>query len=49
MLRWYIDVPGRFTEIYRAGSQVEIVEGFDKVLNGENVLPGFEFDLKWMI
>ena len=49
LLGWYIDVPGRFTEIYRAGGDVEIVEGFDKVLNGENVLPGFEFDLKWMI
>ncbi len=49
LLGWYIDVPGQFTEIYRAGSEVaEIVEGFDKVLSGENILPGFTFDLKWM-
>ncbi len=49
LLGWYIDVPGRFTEIYRVGGGVEIVEGFNKVLSGEKVLPGFEFDLKWMV
>lgn len=48
LLGWYIDVPGLFTEIYRAGGEIEVVEGFDKVLSGENVLPGFTFDLKWM-
>lgn len=48
LLAWYIDRPGQFVEIYRVGKEVETVEGFDKVLSGENVLPGFEFDLKWM-
>lgn len=48
LLGWYIDVPGQFTEIYRTGSEAEIVQGFDKVLSGENILPGFTFDLKWM-
>jgi len=43
---WYIDVPGQFTEIYRAGSEIEVAEGFDKVLSGENILPGFTFNLE---
>lgn len=48
LLAWYIDRPGQFVEIYRANKKVENVEGFDKVLSGEKVLPDFEFDLKWM-
>ena len=35
-------------EIYRANGEVTIMEGFDQTLSGDNVLPGFEFDLKWM-
>lgn len=48
LLAWYIDRPGQFVEIYRVGKEVETVEGFDKILSGENVLPGLEFDLEWM-
>lgn len=48
LLAWYIDRIGQFVEIYRPGKPVETTEGFDKVLSGEDVLPGFGFDLKWM-
>lgn len=48
LLAWYIDRIGQFVEIYRSGKPVETMESFDKVLSGEEVLPGFEFDLKWM-
>ena len=48
LLAWYIDRPGQFVEIYRAGKPVETVEGFERCLSGQDVLPGFEFDLGWM-
>ncbi|MBP6825210.1 MAG: Uma2 family endonuclease [Saprospiraceae bacterium] len=48
LLGWYIDVPGQLVEIYRANGEAETKEGFDQVLSGETVLPGFVFDLKWM-
>lgn len=44
-LVWLIDP---FTEkifVYRPNGGVEIVNGFDQHLSGEDVLPGFEFDL----
>lgn len=44
-LGWLIDVKTQKTHIYRAAGSVEIIKGFDKILNGENVLPGFEFEL----
>ncbi|HVF81510.1 MAG TPA: Uma2 family endonuclease [Flavisolibacter sp.] len=47
-LAWLI-VPGQQTVfIYRADSSVDKVQGFDKKLSGENVLPDFEFDL-WVL
>ncbi len=48
LLAWFIDVPEQRVEVYRANGEITIIEGFDQVLSGENVLPGFEFDLKWM-
>lgn len=42
---WLIHSKKRITFIYRADGTVDKVEGFDKKLSGENVLPGFEFDL----
>ncbi len=45
-LAWLIDPQNQQTFIYRANGSIEIVEGFDKMLSGENVLEGFEFDLK---
>ncbi len=45
-LAWLIDPKTQKTHIYREDDSVEIVEGFEKVLSGEDVMPGFEFDLK---
>ncbi len=45
-LAWLIDPQNQQTFIYRSNGSIEIVEGFDKMLSGENVLEGFEFDLK---
>ena len=44
-LAWLIDPFEEMVFIYRLGGDVEILNGFDKQLSGENVLPGFEFDL----
>lgn len=44
-LGWLIIPKDQLTFIYRADGTVDKVEGFDKKLSGENVLPGFEFDL----
>lgn len=44
-LVWLIDPIQQKAYIFRAESSEETVEGFDKKLSGENVLPGFEFDL----
>lgn len=45
-LGWLIDPIEKQTHIYRQNGSIEIINGFDKKLSGENVLPGFEFDLK---
>jgi len=45
-LAWLIDPKTKKTHIYREGNSVEIIEGFEKVLSGEDVMVGFEFDLK---
>ena len=44
-LGWLIDIQNKQTYIYRLNQSIELVEGLDKVLNGENILKGFEFDL----
>lgn len=44
-LAWLIDSKKQVTFIYRADGTVDKIEGFDKRLTGEDVLPGFEFDL----
>lgn len=44
-LGWLIDVKAQKTYIYRADGSVEIIKGFDKILTGENLLRGFEFEL----
>jgi Uma2 family endonuclease len=43
-LGWLINVEARQIEIYRQGRDVEILEN-PKTLSGEDVLPGFIFDL----
>lgn len=45
-LGWLLDVKTQKTHLYRADDSIEIIKGFDKILNGENLLPGFEFDLR---
>lgn len=45
LLAWYIDRVQQFVEIYRANGEVEKLPGLDRKLSGEDVLPGFEFDL----
>jgi len=48
LLGWLIDVPEQRVEIYHADGPPTVVEGFDQMLSGDNVLPGFAFDLRWM-
>ncbi len=45
-LGWLIDPKTKKTHIYRENGSIDIVEGFEAVLSGEEVMPGFEFDLK---
>ena len=44
-LAWLLDPKNQLTYIYRADGSERVVSGFDKVLEGEEVLPGFQFDL----
>ena len=44
-LGWLIDPFNQTTHIYRADGSIEIKRGFDTTLSGEDVLPGFQFDL----
>ncbi len=44
-LAWLIDSIRQITFIYRNDGTVDKVAGFDTKLSGEDVLPGFEFDL----
>jgi Uma2 family endonuclease len=44
-LAWLIVSKNKTTFIYRTDKTVDKVVGFDKKLSGENVLPGFAFDL----
>ncbi|RRB04851.1 Uma2 family endonuclease [Larkinella rosea] len=44
-LAWLIDPKTATTYIFRANGEIQIVSGFDKVLSGEEVLPGFELEL----
>lgn len=48
-LGWLIAPEQKLTFIYRADSTVDKVQGFDKKLSGEDVLPGFEFDLSVLL
>jgi Uma2 family endonuclease len=44
-LAWLIDPAQQKAYIFRADGSEEVVEGFDKKLSGEDVLPGFELEL----
>ena len=45
-LAWLVDVKGEQTFIYREDGSIEIIKGFQHTLQGEEVLEGFEFDLR---
>lgn len=42
-LAWLIDPQDEKTYIYRTGAAVEVIDTFDTMLSGEDVLPGFHF------
>ena len=44
-LAWLIDADEEKVYLYRTGKEPEVMSGFDKKLSGEDVLPGFAFDL----
>lgn len=44
-LAWLIDPLNRVSYIFRADGSEEVLKGFDRELSGEEVLPGFTFDL----
>jgi len=48
-LAWLIFPAEKKSFIYRKGESQEIIEGLDKKLSGENVLKGFELDLKEIV
>lgn len=48
-LGWLIVPDDETVFIYRADGTVDKVKGFDKSLSGENVLPGFSFDLSVLL
>jgi Uma2 family endonuclease len=45
LLGWLVDVRNKVIEIYRPSRDVEVIQGLDGTLSGEEVLPGFVFDL----
>ncbi len=44
-LGWMIDPRTEEVRIFRADSSISVLHGFDQILTGEDVLPGFEFTL----
>lgn len=45
-LAWLIDPDDKQVFIYREDGSIALIKGFDNTLSGENILPGFELDLK---
>ncbi len=44
-LAWLIDPKTETTHIFRANGEIQLVQGFDKTLSGEDVLPGLTLTL----
>lgn len=44
-LGWLVDLENEQVYIYRADQSVGIIKGFDQTIDGEALLPGFQFDL----
>lgn len=49
MLGWLIDAEKQTAYIYRTDGSVSSVNSFDNTLTGEEVLPGFSFDLNSLL
>jgi Uma2 family endonuclease len=49
LLGWLIDPKKQKSYIYRVNAPMEVVDGFDKKLSGEDVLKGFELDLSLLV
>lgn len=47
-LGWYIDPYGRRVYVYRTGREVEVIDDPD-TLSGEDVLPGFVFEVRRLV
>lgn len=45
-LGWLIDPRTEEARVYRVDGSVSVFRGFDNILQGEDVLPGFSFDLQ---
>ena len=48
-LAWLIDPKSQTTHIFRANGEIQIIEGFDKTLSGEDVLAGFMMPLNRLL
>ncbi|QKZ12376.1 Uma2 family endonuclease [Spirosoma sp. KUDC1026] len=44
-LGWLLDPKTELSKVYRANGSVSVIEGFDNILSGEDVLPEFAFSL----
>jgi Uma2 family endonuclease len=47
-LAWLISPKNEEVRIFRANGTVDLVNGFDNILSGENILPNLEFDLTFL-
>jgi Uma2 family endonuclease len=47
-LGWLINPRLQTAKVYRANGSIDVIEGFDKTLLGEDVLPGFSLPLALM-
>lgn len=45
-LAWLIDLENKTVLIFRKNGTIEKIEGFENSLSGEDILPGFELELK---
>lgn len=48
-LAWLLDPKMKKVYIYRPGRPAEEISGFDRLLSGEDVCPGFELDLRKLV
>lgn len=48
-LGWLVHVEVEKLWIYRQNGSIDLIEDFDRIITGEDVVPGFEFDLRNLI